>query len=60
MALAAMSMLAFNSCKNEEQEPQPSLTQGIEQEVEGNLIHSKGYKTSLGADDGIWCGVLPV
>jgi dipeptidase D len=28
-------------------------TQGIEQEVEGNLIHSKGYKTSLGADDGI-------
>lgn len=140
MALAAMSMLTFNSCKNEEPEPQPSpeeegtelvlkffrqinavprpsehedkmrvflrefaaernlrcvedhgniiiykdatsgmastpmvclqthmdmvcvaaegyeidfLTQGIEQEVEGNLIHSKGYKTSLGADDGI-------
>lgn len=29
------------------------LTQGIEQEVEGDLIHSKGNKTSLGADDGI-------
>ena len=27
MALAAMSMLTFNSCKNEEPEPQPSLTQ---------------------------------
>ena len=29
------------------------LTQGIEQEVDGDVIHSKGYKTSLGADDGI-------
>ena len=28
------------------------LTQGIEQEVDGDVIHSKGYKTSLGADDG--------
>ena len=29
------------------------LTQGIEQEVEGDIIHSKEHKTSLGADDGI-------
>ncbi len=29
------------------------LTQGIEQEVTDGFIHSRGHKTSLGADDGI-------
>lgn len=35
-----------------------ALTQGIEPEIEGRLMHSKGYKTSLGADNGIGVSMI--
>jgi len=34
------------------------LTQGIVQEVDGKVIHSKDNKTSLGADDGIGMSIV--